>query len=190
VHADRRGDDAVGGGLCLTCVGEPELAGQAASWSSNRRRLNPSGAATTGASAEHRLLVPGAWAGSVTLCARDPAVGPSGARVSGWAGHGWALRARACYASERRGGRGLRFLAVGEAPDYAFPHSGQDESRRLELLEQRLDPVTKRRIGSLGVSEGTRCLEIGGGRGSITRWLSGVVGPQDASARPICRWGS
>src|SRR6516164_1226013 len=62
------------------------------------------------------------------------------------------------------------------APDYAFPHSGEDESCRLELLEQRLDPLTKRRIGSLGVGEGARCLEIGGGRGSITRWLSAVVG--------------
>ena len=68
-------------------------------------------------------------------------------------------------------------LAVGEAPDYAFPHSAGDESRRLELLEQRLDPLTKRRIGRLGVGEGARCLEIGGGRGSITRWLSEVAGP-------------
>ncbi len=66
---------------------------------------------------------------------------------------------------------------MSEAPDYAFPHSGEVESRRLELLEQRLDPLTKRRIGSLEVSKGTTCLEIGGGRGSITRWLSGVVGP-------------
>ena len=66
---------------------------------------------------------------------------------------------------------------MSEAPDYAFPHSGEDESRRLELLEQRLDPLTKRRIGSLQVSKGSRCLEIGGGRGSITRWLSGLVGP-------------
>jgi SAM-dependent methyltransferase len=68
-------------------------------------------------------------------------------------------------------------LAVSEAPDYAFPHSAQDESRRLELLEQRLDPLTKRRIERCGVSKGARCLEIGGGRGSITRWLSDVVGP-------------
>lgn len=66
---------------------------------------------------------------------------------------------------------------MSEAPDYAFPHSAQDESRRLELLEQRLDPLTKRRIERLGVSTGARCLEIGGGRGSITRWLSDVVGP-------------
>jgi hypothetical protein len=34
------------------------------------------------------------------------------------------------------------------------PHSAQDESRRLELLEQRLDPLTKRRIQRLGVGRG------------------------------------
>jgi SAM-dependent methyltransferase len=68
-------------------------------------------------------------------------------------------------------------LAVGEAPDYAFPHSAKDESRRLELLEQRLDPLTKRRIQRLGIGQGARCLEIGGGRGSITRWLSELAGP-------------
>ena len=71
----------------------------------------------------------------------------------------------------------LTILTVSEAPDYAFPHSAADESRRLQLLEQRLDPLTKRRIQRLGVSKGARCLEIGGGRGSITRWLSEVVGP-------------
>ena len=71
----------------------------------------------------------------------------------------------------------LMILAVGEAPEYAFPHSAKDESRRLELLEHRLDPLTKRRIQRAGVGEGARCLEIGGGRGSITRWLSDVVGP-------------
>jgi SAM-dependent methyltransferase len=68
-------------------------------------------------------------------------------------------------------------LAVTDAPDYAFPHSAEDESHRLELFEQRLDPLTKRRIKRLGVSKGSKCLEIGGGRGSITRWLSDVVGP-------------
>ena len=74
------------------------------------------------------------------------------------------------------GVRRLTILTVSEAPDYAFPHSAEDESRRLQLLEQRLDPLTKRRIQRLGVSKGARCLEIGGGRGSITRWLSDVVG--------------
>jgi SAM-dependent methyltransferase len=80
----------------------------------------------------------------------------------------------------RGGGRKvpqLMILAVSEAPDYAFPHSAGSESRRLQLLEQHLDPLTRRRIQRLGVGTGARCLEIGGGRGSVTRWLSELVGP-------------
>jgi SAM-dependent methyltransferase len=61
---------------------------------------------------------------------------------------------------------------------YAFPHSAVDESRRLELFQQRLDPLTIRRIERLAIPRGARCLEIGGGRGSITRWLGEHVGPE------------
>jgi SAM-dependent methyltransferase len=68
-------------------------------------------------------------------------------------------------------------LPVTEPESYAFPHSAADESRRLQLFEQRLDPLTRRRVERLGVGPGARCLEIGGGRGSITRWLSEAVGP-------------
>jgi SAM-dependent methyltransferase len=37
--------------------------------------------------------------------------------------------------------------------------------------------MTKRRVESLGLGLGARCLEVGGGRGSITRWLAEMVGP-------------
>ena len=66
---------------------------------------------------------------------------------------------------------------MSEAPDYAFPHAAADESRRLELFQQRLDPLTIRRVERLAVGSGAACLEIGGGRGSITRWFSELVGP-------------
>jgi SAM-dependent methyltransferase len=69
-------------------------------------------------------------------------------------------------------------FVMSEALDYAFPHSAEDESRRLGLFQQRLDPLTVRRVERLGVGVGSRCLEIGGGRGSITLWLSERVGPQ------------
>jgi trans-aconitate methyltransferase len=69
-------------------------------------------------------------------------------------------------------------LLVDEAPHYAFPHSAADESRRLELFEQRLDPLTIQRIERLAIGRTAKCLEIGGGRGSITRWLSERVGPE------------
>ncbi len=63
------------------------------------------------------------------------------------------------------------------ARHYAFPHAGADERRRLELFAERLDPLTVRRITALGLSPGARCLEVGGGRGSIARWLCEYVGP-------------
>ena len=61
---------------------------------------------------------------------------------------------------------------------YAFPHANDGESRRLDLFAEHLDPVTKRRIGRLGLSPAVRCLEIGGGRGSIARWLCQDLAPQ------------
>jgi len=65
---------------------------------------------------------------------------------------------------------------MSDALDYAFPHAAADESRRLELFQQRLDPITMRRVERLGIGTGAACLEIGGGRGSITRWLAERVG--------------
>jgi SAM-dependent methyltransferase len=67
---------------------------------------------------------------------------------------------------------------VSERLDYAFPHAARDEARRLELLQQRLDPITIRRIERLGIGPGAACLEIGGGHGSMTRWLADRVGPK------------
>ena len=47
---------------------------------------------------------------------------------------------------------------------YAFPHANAGESRRLDLFAGRLDPVSKRRIGQLGLGPAVHCLAIGGGR--------------------------
>lgn len=71
-----------------------------------------------------------------------------------------------------------RRSSVDESLDYAFPHAADDEARRLELFQQRLDPLTIRRIERLGLGASAACLEIGGGRGSITRWLAGHVAPE------------
>jgi SAM-dependent methyltransferase len=61
---------------------------------------------------------------------------------------------------------------------YAFPHGGADERRRLDLFAAHLDPITKRRIGRLGLAPEVCCLEIGGGRGSIAQWLCQDVAPR------------
>jgi SAM-dependent methyltransferase len=60
---------------------------------------------------------------------------------------------------------------------YLFDHSWNEELRRLRLLEETFDPGTFRHLEALGVGAGWRCLEVGGGAGSVARWLSERVGP-------------
>lgn len=60
--------------------------------------------------------------------------------------------------------------------DYTLDNAWDQARRRLGLLEQHLDPMTRRRMGTLGVTEGWRCLEVGGGGGSVARWLCEQVG--------------
>jgi len=62
--------------------------------------------------------------------------------------------------------------------DYALVNSWERADRRLALLERHLDPMTQRRMSMLGLRQGSRCLEVGGGRGSVAAWLSEQVGPR------------
>jgi SAM-dependent methyltransferase len=59
---------------------------------------------------------------------------------------------------------------------YLFPHSWEGEGDRLTALATLFDPITKRHLTPLGLGPGWRCLEVGGGTGSIARWLAEVVG--------------
>src|SRR5215472_15691797 len=52
------------------------------------------------------------------------------------------------------------------------------EGKRLQLLQQMLDPLTIRRFERIGVQNGWRCPEVGAGGGSVARWLAKKVGPQ------------
>jgi SAM-dependent methyltransferase len=62
--------------------------------------------------------------------------------------------------------------------EYKYPLSNEWKGarERLSLLEAMLDPWTIRNLGKVGVREGWRCLEIGGGGGSIAEWLCHQVG--------------
>ncbi|MGH8922388.1 MAG: SAM-dependent methyltransferase, partial [Actinomycetes bacterium] len=60
---------------------------------------------------------------------------------------------------------------------YSLDNGWEHARHRLELLEQIYDAGTIRRLDSLGVGAGWRCLEVGAGGGSITRWLCDRVGP-------------
>jgi SAM-dependent methyltransferase len=55
--------------------------------------------------------------------------------------------------------------------------AAQREQRRLNALARVLDPGTQRILIERGVAPGWRCLEVGGGSGSIAQWLAARVVP-------------
>ena len=59
---------------------------------------------------------------------------------------------------------------------YALDNTKPETEQRFGSLEDCYDPVTVRHLEAIGVAEGWRCLEVGGGGGSIARWLSRRVG--------------
>ena len=61
---------------------------------------------------------------------------------------------------------------------YSFENAWQQARQRLSGIEARFDPGTIRMLEACAVSPGWRCLEIGGGGGSIAAWLCQRVGPE------------
>jgi len=53
---------------------------------------------------------------------------------------------------------------------------GTEERRRLELLQECLDPLTTRSLDAIGIDPGWRCLELGAGAGSVAQILCRRVG--------------
>ena len=75
--------------------------------------------------------------------------------------------------------------AVKEEPrkDYGAGLLNHDlplEVRRLRALEDFADPATINVLSGCGVLSGRRCLEVGGGAGSIARWLACRCAPGEA----------
>lgn len=60
---------------------------------------------------------------------------------------------------------------------YTWDNAMLEGRRRLALLEHSLDPSTFRRLESIGVASGWRCLDVGAGGGTVCEWLSRRVGP-------------
>jgi SAM-dependent methyltransferase len=60
---------------------------------------------------------------------------------------------------------------------YALDNTKPQTKQRFASLEDAYDPVTIRHLETIGVGDGWRCLEVGGGGGSIAGWLSRRVGP-------------
>ena len=55
---------------------------------------------------------------------------------------------------------------------YIYDPTLEDEHKRLHALEDALDPGTIRVLETIGIERTWRCLEVGGGGGSIAYWLS------------------
>lgn len=61
--------------------------------------------------------------------------------------------------------------------NYILDNAGDQTVDRFSALEHCLDPVTIRQLEAIGVTDGWTCLEVGGGGGSIARWLAERIGP-------------
>ena len=74
--------------------------------------------------------------------------------------------------SNQRHGRDVK-----RGAKYVLDNAAEQTSARFAALPSLYDPGTIRHLEQLGVGAGWRCLEIGGGGGSIAAWLSDRVGP-------------
>ena len=61
---------------------------------------------------------------------------------------------------------------------YVFDNAAPQAASRLAVLAQVFDPGTTRHLAARGIGPGWACLEVGGGLGTITRWLSDRVGSE------------
>jgi SAM-dependent methyltransferase len=61
--------------------------------------------------------------------------------------------------------------------EYIYDPGWEKERERLRGLEAGMDPGTFAILERVGVPEGSHCLEVGGGGGSVTEWLCDRVGP-------------
>lgn len=61
---------------------------------------------------------------------------------------------------------------------YLLDNAGVEAPARFAALSAMFDPGTIRHLEDRGIGPGWRCLEVGGGGGSIANWLAARVGPE------------
>ncbi len=61
---------------------------------------------------------------------------------------------------------------------YSLANAAEQSRQRFASLEACFDTVTTRHLEEIRVAPGWSCLEVGGGGGSIARWLAERVGPR------------
>jgi SAM-dependent methyltransferase len=67
--------------------------------------------------------------------------------------------------------------SVTNGTGYVLVNSGKEARRRFAALSTLYDRGSIRHLEDLGVGSGWHCLEIGGGSGTIAKWLADRVGP-------------
>jgi ubiquinone/menaquinone biosynthesis C-methylase UbiE len=60
---------------------------------------------------------------------------------------------------------------------YPLDNAHGKADTRMDILARLFDASTQRALERVGVSAGWHCLEVGGGGGSVARWLAARVGP-------------
>jgi SAM-dependent methyltransferase len=66
--------------------------------------------------------------------------------------------------------------AAGSTYGIGLSNVWRDEDRRLGAAQEIADPATFRHLETIGIAAGMRCLEVGGGRGSVARFMAERVG--------------
>ena len=61
--------------------------------------------------------------------------------------------------------------------DYLLPNESPETQARFTGFEATYDGWSMAQLADVGVTEGWKCLEVGGGSGSLARWLAQRVGP-------------
>ena len=61
---------------------------------------------------------------------------------------------------------------------YLLDNANAKAGTRMEVLARLYDPTSRRILEATGIAAGWRCLEVGGGGGSLARWMAERVGAQ------------
>ena len=72
---------------------------------------------------------------------------------------------------------------MSAASTYLLDNANEKAGTRMDVLARLYDPTTRRVIEATGLAAGWSCLEVGGGGGSVARWLAERVG---AAGRVLC----
>ena len=65
---------------------------------------------------------------------------------------------------------------MSAASTYLLDNASEKAGTRMEVLARLYDPTSQRVLQGTGIAPGWRCLEVGGGGGSVARWMAERVG--------------